>query len=155
MKSAEIGFAAFLTLVAAVYGGMALRMPRGHLDYPGPGFFPLVVGAFFLLTTLACLVQTLRQPVAPPSPGEASPGRHYGKTVQLLACLVAYGFLLKPLGFPLALGAFLLAAMRIFNFRRWPLAVAVAAALTLISYVAFVEWLKVPLPMGVLDELLY
>jgi putative tricarboxylic transport membrane protein len=154
VKAAEIGFAALLVLVSAVYAGMALRMPQGHLSYPGPGFFPAVVGLFFVATALACAVQALLTPAQQPEAAASGAGRAYRKTVQLLACLAAYGVALRPVGFPLSLAVFLVAAVRIFGLRRWPLVLAIAGGLTFVSYVAFVGWLKVPLPLGVLGDLL-
>lgn len=153
MKIAEVGFAACLVLTAVVYGGVAIRMPRGDLSYPGPGFFPVAVSVFFLLTALAALLQAIRTTPNAEVTAPAAP-RIYRNTAMLLVWLVAYGVALKPLGFPVSLVVFLAAAIRIFGLRRWFPVLAIAAGLTVISYVAFVEWLKVPIPMGVVGELL-
>ena len=45
-------------------------------------------------------------------------------------------------------------AIRIFGYRRWFPALAMAAVIAAISYVSFVLWLKVPLPLGILEEVL-
>ena len=56
-------------------------MPRGTLAYPGPGFAPVLVGAFLIATALGCLVQELRprSRAAAPAPAAgralATPGR--------------------------------------------------------------------------------
>lgn len=154
MRKSEIAFAVFLVAVSAVYGGMALGMPRGHIAYPGPGFFPVLVGGFLLLAALACLIQAaLLMPLNGAAP-HVGPPRAYSKAAQLLAWLVGYGIALKPLGFPIALLLFVFAAIRIFGYRRWVFAAGIAAALTVLSYVVFVAWLKVPLPTGPLGEIL-
>jgi hypothetical protein len=45
-------------------------------------------------------------------------------------------------------------AIRIFGYRKWFPTLAMAAIIAGISYVSFVLWLKVPLPMGILEDLL-
>ena len=159
-----------MLLVGIVYEWMALKMPQGTFAYPGPGLFPIIVGVFLLATALGCLVQEflprraatpapLPLPVpAPPAaatPPEA-PGqpRAVHKTYQLTALTVAYILLLKPVGFPICMCAFLAVAIRIFGFRRWLPTAVLAVVITAASYVSFVMWLKVPLPMGFLDEIL-
>jgi hypothetical protein len=154
MKAAQIAFAAVVLAVALVYELMAVGMPRGSLGYPGPGFFPVAVGGFLLLAAAGCLVQACRSRplVDGATPLTARPPAH--KAGALVVLLVAYGLVLKPLGFPAAIFLFVLAAIRLFGYRRWLTALPIAAALTVASHVAFVLWLKVPLPMGVLAELL-
>ncbi|MBI5068604.1 MAG: tripartite tricarboxylate transporter TctB family protein [Deltaproteobacteria bacterium] len=155
-------FSGVVLLVGLVYGGMALRMPRGSLAYPGPGLFPLAVGALLVATSLGCLAQELRAwrrgrsaaPAPPSAAPEAAPERDRARTVALTALLAGYVLLLKTLGFPLAICAFLAAAIRIFGYRRWAVTLAVALLVTACSYVAFVHWLKVPLPMGLLEDIL-
>lgn len=149
--------------VGVIYEGVALSMPRGSLAYPGPGLFPMLVGGIIIATALGCLLQEIvprlrtREPAASSLPGGnagAAEERNVSKTVQLTALMVSYIFLLKPLGFPLAICAFLALAIRIFGYRKWLPTLAMAALISGISYVLFVVWLKVPLPMGILEEIL-
>jgi hypothetical protein len=49
---------------------------------------------------------------------------------------------------------FLVASIWIFGYRKWLPTLAIAAALTAVSYLTFVVWLKVPLPLGILSDLL-
>jgi hypothetical protein len=60
----------------------------------------------------------------------------------------------QPVGFPIALTVFLVAAIWVFGYRKWLPALGIAAALTIISYLTFVVWLKVPLPLGILTDIL-
>jgi len=48
---------------------------------------------------------------------------------------------------------FLLVAIRIFGFRKWSPPWD-GGRLTAVAYVTFVIWLKVPLPLGILDDVL-
>jgi hypothetical protein len=119
-----------------------------------------VVGAFLILASAGCLVQALllRRPVTaskPPTTAEApAPKRLVYRTGLLLGFLTLYAFLLKPLGFPIAIFLFVLAAIRVFGFRRWFPALGITLGLAIVSYFGFVVWLAVPLPMGIVGELL-
>ena len=156
-------FAGLLLAVGLVYESMALNMPRGNFAYPGPGLFPLIIGAFMIAMALGCLLQEIvprmraRKPEAssiPSADAADSEERNIAKTFQLTALLIAYTLVLKPLGFPLAICAFLVLAIRVFGYRKWLPTLAMAAIIAGISYVAFVLWLKVPMPLGLLEDLL-
>ncbi len=161
MKLTSILFPGVMLGVAVVYEIMALNMPRGTITYPGPGFFPMMVGVFLIATVLGCLLQEIlkRKPDGPrpdsPAPGEAvSVRRYFGKTFQLTALMIGYILALTPLGFPVAICIFMVISIRIFGSRHWVLAVAIAAVITVVSYLSFVQWLKVPLPLGILEQVL-
>jgi len=163
MKTGSIVFAGLMLAVGLVYGTMALNMPRGSLAYPGPGLFPMAIGVFLVATALGCLLQEIlprrrsKDPEAASLAKQDTPApeaRDVTKTVQLTALMIAYIFLLKPLGFPLAICAFLVLAIRIFGYRKWLPTLAMAAVIAVISYVSFVVWLKVALPLGILEEVL-
>ncbi len=163
MKTGSIVFAGLMLAVGLVYETMALNMPRGSLAYPGPGLFPMAIGVFLVATALGCLLQEIlprmrsKDPVASSLPGEvpaAAEERNVAKTIQLTALMIGYIFVLKPLGFPLAICAFLMLAIRIFGYRKWLPALAMAAIIASLSYVVFVVWLKVALPLGILEEIL-
>ena len=71
-----------------------------------------------------------------------------------MTLMIGYTFALKTLGFLISICAFLVIAIRIFGYRRWVPALAMAAVIAGISYVSFVLWLKIPLPLGILEEIL-
>ena len=60
-----------LTLLAAigVYLAAAWLLPRGTVERPGPGFYPVVVGVFGAVVALTWVLGTLRRP---PAPGDRS-----------------------------------------------------------------------------------
>lgn len=156
-------FAGLMLAVGLVYESMALNMPRGSLAYPGPGLFPLIIGAFMIATALGCLLQEIvprmreKKPEAsslPSADAADAEERNVAKTFQLVALMVGYTFVLKPLGFPIAICAFLAVAIRIFGYRKWLPTLVMAAIITAVSYVSFVIWLAVPLPMGILEDVL-
>jgi putative tricarboxylic transport membrane protein len=163
VKIGSILFAALILGAGLVYESMALNMPRGDLAHPGPGFFPMIVGIFMLATTLASLLKEIlsrkqgaTSALSPLANGDAviPERRDVKKTFQLMALMIAYLFVLTPLGFPIAICAFLAIAIRIFGYRRWLPTLAMAVVIAAISYVSFVLWLKVPLPLGIFEEIL-
>lgn len=156
MKTADLAFSGLILALAVAYEVMALWMPQGSLKFPGPGYYPKLVGGFLIAASLGCVIQALliRRPVRTAEPTAASaPKTVAGTTVALFGLLVGYGALLKPLGFPIAICLFLLAAMRVFGYRRWAITLLIAAGLTVVSYLTFVTWLKVPLPLGIVGDL--
>ena len=162
MRAYDTLFAGIFLAAGIVYETMAFRMPRGRIGYPGPGFFPVILGAVLILTATGCLIQALvaRRTGSPASASaaddeSASLGhRQVRKTWLLLGFLVLYILALQPVGFPIAVTVFLLASIWVFGYRKWLPAVGIAATLTVISYLTFVMWLKVPLPLGILNDLL-
>lgn len=161
MRASETLFAGLVLAAGIAYEVMAWWMPRGKLGYPGPGFFPVIVGAVLVLTAAACLIQALliRRPDGPAAAAEETaalaPGsRQTARIWFLIGFLILYAMTVQPLGFPIALTVFLVAAIWVFGYRRWLPALGIAAALTAISYLTFVVWLKVPLPLGILSDIL-
>ena len=163
MKKADALLAGIVLLIGIGYEGMAWWMPRGSLSYPGPGFFPVIVGLFLILTAAGCVIQAFTAGMSPdPSAaGGKLAGEHAptarpcaGKAWGLLGLLAAYALFLKPLGFLIAIFLFLLVSIRIFGYRRWLPSLGFTAAIAAISYVSFVIWLKVPLPLGILGDIL-
>ena len=163
MKIGSVVFAGLILAVGLVYEIMALKMPQGRLSYPGPGLFPMIIGIFLEATALGCLLQEIlpRKRGAGPSSSSlpnqdaaAPANRNVIKTFQLMALMIGYTLVLKPLGFLISICTFMVVAIRIFGYRRWVPALAMAAVIAGISYVSFVLWLKVPLPLGILEEVL-
>jgi putative tricarboxylic transport membrane protein len=161
MKLSALLFPACMVAIALGYEIMAMGMPRGTLNHPGPGLYPMIIGVFLLATSAGCLVREIlriRRASAPSNDAlqaaDNPSGAAFGKTLPLMGSMVAYVLALQPLGFPVSICTFLLVAIRIFGFRKWVPALGMAAVLTAVSYVAFVMWLKVPLPLGILDDFL-
>jgi putative tricarboxylic transport membrane protein len=161
MRAYDTLFAGLFLVAGIAYEVMAFRMPRGRIGQPGPGFFPIIVGAILIFTAATCLVQALMAIRSGSSASKVAddekPGqghRQTHKTWLLLGLLTLYVLALQPIGFPIALTVFLVASIRIFGYRKWLPAVGIAAALTVVSYLTFVAWLKVPIPLGILSDIL-
>jgi putative tricarboxylic transport membrane protein len=119
-------------------------------DPQGPRFFPLVV-----LTLLAGLsvVYLLQQVLALLRHTEllpAEPFTHMPAAAALVGLLVAYAFVLAPLGYVLTTSVFFVGAARTMGSRHLTRDVVVGIGLALLVYLTFTRALGVSLPAGVL-----
>jgi hypothetical protein len=152
-------FTGAILVVGLVYLATAIQMPRGSIAYPGPGFYPSVVGVFLVLTAAVCFGIALSQArknrsAAAPAPEARNTKRIGTPTIQLLALLVFYAGSLPYLGFLLAIAVFLLLSMRIFGYQNWARSIVIAILVAGASYMVFVHLLSVPLPRGFLGDYL-
>jgi putative tricarboxylic transport membrane protein len=156
----NVVFTGVILVVGFVYLATAIQMPRGSIAYPGPGFYPSVVGVFLVLTAAVCFGIALlqarkdRSAAAPAAPEAGNTKRIGTPTIQLLALLVFYAGSLPYLGFLPAIAVFLLLSMRIFGYRDWARSIVIAILVAGASYMVFVHWLSVPLPRGFLGDYL-
>jgi hypothetical protein len=147
LRNAQARLAGLLLVVAAGYLWMATRMPLGTPALPGPGPFPIAVGAVVALLSLGLLFQTVREqrderPAIIPA-GE--PGR---RVVGVWLAVAAYAGLVTTVGHTLLTGAVAVAILRLLGMRRWGTILVLAAGLALGSHYLFVVVFEVPLPEG-------
>jgi putative tricarboxylic transport membrane protein len=132
----------FLGASVAYLAG-ALTFPLGSIDRPGPGFFPVGVGAFLCLSALATAVFGLAGPTAA--------GLHTATVARVavtVAALVGFCLLLPWLGYPICAFVFVTLLMRRLAGVGWPGAVVTAVLSSLATFYLFGVVLGVPLPRG-------
>jgi putative tricarboxylic transport membrane protein len=115
---------------------------------PGPGFFPFGLSAIGAVMAALLLVQVSRAPaeatlVIP----EPAAGR---RVLGVYLVLVATAVLLGPLGFRLTSLGFCVVLLVVLGVRRWWVVALFAVAGSFGVFHVFYDWLKVPLPIGVL-----
>jgi hypothetical protein len=153
------------TLLAAigVYLASAWGLPRGTIERPGPGFYPVAVGLFGAAAALTWVVSTLRRPVgAPPVAAAGLPAPAAAQATPALdhpaarkrvivtgALLVGFCLALPWIGYPPAAFAFVLLALRGMG-AGWLPALSIGLITAGASYYVFGILLGVPLPGGVL-----
>ncbi len=104
-------------------GTMTTSLTSGNI---GPEVLPRLLAAALVVTAGLNLVIALRaRPAADASSGE---GLAYGKFGVLVALLVAYAFLLEPLGYVVSTFLFLLAGFQTMQRGQWLKSVAISAA---------------------------
>lgn len=138
--------------VVTAYQTVQLGAEEGY-GPAGPAFFPLVIsaglllfGSLFLLQTLVRPDPALREHVA-----EEESATHWSTVGLLVVALLAYAFLLDPLGYPIATILFFVAVTRVLGSRRFARDVVVAVVASLVLYFGFTEVLGVRLPGGLLE----
>ena len=154
MKRAEQVLGVVLLLFAIYIGYESSMIEAGAEFGMGPGFMPFWLSVGLGITAAALLVRAVTLPVK-----RFAAAFYPEKAGALRVFLVLAGYLLsvalmKPLGLPISLAILTAITMPIFGCRSW-MTIALTAVLTLFGvYLVFGRWLGVPLPMGILEEVL-
>jgi hypothetical protein len=141
-----------LVVVAASGGYLlsGLALPLGTIARPGPGFFPLAIGAFGAIMALVWTAAAFRR--APEAVAEpATPPDARWRVVATTAALIGFCFLLRWAGYPIAALAFVTLLLRWLG-ASWRAAMVTGVASAAVSYYVFGALLDVPLPRGFLFD---
>lgn len=136
--------------IAACLG--ASQHEVGTFNNPGPGLFPMVLGAVLGVLSLIILAGGIMAKRAAVQ-GAGTVGGHsiFSKeALYVVLALVGYGFLLVPLGFIVTTFAVFAGLLRFVTNQKWPVVLGGSAVLALGAYVVFDTFLGVPLPRGIL-----
>ena len=127
----------------------------GSFSAPGPGFITFLAGAALTLLSLLLFISSTRSKKGVESLRSLWENRQTGRALYILGLLVAYMFLVTPLGFLLSTFFLLILLFRVQA--RYPLrkVIFLSAASTLASLVVFDVWLGVQLPRGLLGYILF
>ena len=144
--------------VVVLFGTFGLSAGGGYSPV-GPGFFPLVVAGGLLVFGLVFLVRTTVSPDAYLGEKAAaeSAATHWPTVGLLLVVLVAYAFVLDPLGYVFATALFFPAAAYVLGGRRTREVVrnlVIGLAVGALIFFGFTELLEVRLPDGLLAPFL-
>jgi len=153
-KSAELVVAALFFLVGAIVIYDAARLGVGWQEVhgPRPGYFPFYVG---LIMCVASLVNAARVLITWSAKDRAFV--EVGQLKLVLSVLVptaVYALLVTWIGVYASSVLFIGFFMRWLGKYDWWKAVAVGLGTTVMFYLVFEKWFKVPLPKGPLESLL-
>ena len=151
IKSAEIGLAIFLLAFGAIviYDSMRLGAKWAD-DGPQPGYFPFYIGALICIAAVVNLVSAVR----------IHKDRTFVEVGQLklvLAVLVPTAIYVAAIGW---IGLYVASALFVAFFMRWLgkygwlKIAAVAIGNSVVFFLIFEVWFKIPLPKGPLETLL-
>lgn len=141
-----------LVVVAASGGYLlsGLALPLGSIAKPGPGFFPLAIGAFGAVMALVWTAAAFRRaPEAATEP--ALPSDACWRVAATTAALIGFCVLLRWVGYPAAALVFVTLLLRWLG-AGWRSAVVTGVASAAVSYYLFGVLLNVPLPHGFLFD---
>jgi putative tricarboxylic transport membrane protein len=128
-----------------------LKLGFGRWDAPGPGFLPAVIGACLAALSVGLFLKTLFSRV--PEGGAKRFWKSQGgwkKVFSVLGALICYVVVLFPLGYVITTTLFLTFLIKFIGKKKWWFSVMISIVASLISFLAFRNWMGVPLPLGLL-----
>ena len=149
MRGADrITGAALLALAVAFAVGALKSYAYWGENGPGPAFLPFWLGVVMAVLALLLLVGALRDP----DPGEAwlPRGRGLRRLALVLGVMIVLVALLQVVGMIVGSALFLIVLLRFLDRQSWPVTVGVALATAGFIFLVFTQWLRVPLPVGLL-----
>ena len=153
------------SLVLLAFGAVFLlydtQYPLDQLANPGPGIFPLVVGAVLVILAGWQFIQAFRR--IQPLTGEEKKTRDTkctkgifqgteGRTriLLMITVFVIYLLMIKWVGFFTSNFLFVMISSRLVGAKEWKGPVALSAGITIFCYFLFEVWLKLSFPRGIL-----
>jgi hypothetical protein len=109
---------------------------------PGPGLFPLAMGAVLVAMSAIWLVQELRRP------SEAAEGADRGLVIAVVLSLIVLAAVMDLLGFQLSMFLFLMYHLKLRSRRSWVSSLIIALAGSVGAFYAFNYGLNVALPVS-------
>jgi putative tricarboxylic transport membrane protein len=140
-RTIEMGVAIALLLAGIFVAEQSLQMPLDSMSLPGPGVFPLAMGAALAVTAAALLVGY----VVRPEPGEKLRLGHGYVAVALLA-IGGMAELIERTGYLISATLFLFVLLASLSKLGWWRAGIAAFAAALVSQLLFQNVLGVALP---------
>jgi hypothetical protein len=149
-RTVEIGVALFMALLAVIgiIGGLRVGIGWGP-EGPKAGFFPFYISLIVLGSCAVNLVNVLRE----------FTGREVFATWeqlrQVLSIIIpttVYVFAVPVIGMYLASGLLIGVFMKWLGRYSWPMVLAIAVAVPIITFIMFERWFLVSLPKGPIEN---
>jgi putative tricarboxylic transport membrane protein len=145
----RIGAIFFLSvgIFFALYAG---RVEIGTWTEPGPGFLPFWAGMTLIVMSIALFLASYAKKAWPQRPSFFPQPDSWKRVVATFLSLIAYNFLLTPLGFTVATFLFLGFLVKFIFPQSWRRALVVAALGSVGARLLFISFLETQLPKGVI-----
>jgi putative tricarboxylic transport membrane protein len=145
----------------AALGAVVLWHIQGFPPMPGqkfgPAWFPGLIAGGLIACGALLIASRLRAATSEPLlalPEWSRRARPVASVASVIAGLLLYVFAVDALGFHITAAALLLAWSRLLG-ASWRLALPVSLAATVVIHLAFYKLLKVPLPWGLLERVVF
>jgi putative tricarboxylic transport membrane protein len=140
-----------LAASAAILIGVTAIPGRGGYGTSGPRFVPLIVACGLILLSALFLLRTWWRPdvALAERSAEEDDATHWATPGLIMVVLLAYAFLLEPVGYPLATAAVFVALARILGSHALVRDVLAGLVLGFGLFTAFTQYLGVSLPAGI------
>ncbi len=150
MRNTDQSSSLFWLVIGIGIALFSLKYGVGTFHEPGPGFITFFAGTTLTILSLALFFSSLRDHKNRSKLQSLWTGLETGKILYVIALLVAYIFLLKPLGFLISTFFLLFLLFRVKGTYRLKTIFLMSLLVTVGSYLIFEIWLKAQLPKGVL-----
>lgn len=142
----------FLIAVALAVGVASQLLPTTIAkEFAGPSFMPTLLAIALGICGVGIVIQARSLPDTKRMPGWSKTDRVGAIRIAVVAgATAAYNLLLEPLGYLIVTFAFLVGMLWYLKV-SWFLTLAISLIATIGTYALFVIWLKVVLPMGLLE----
>ena len=142
----------FLIALALVAGVASQLLPTTIAkEFAGPSFMPTLLSIALAVCGAGIVFQARYLPPTNRMPGWFAADRAGAIRIAVVAAAVAaYNLLLEPLGYLIVTFAFLI-VMLFYLKVSWFLTLIISLVATVGTYALFVIWLKIVLPMGLLE----
>lgn len=138
---------------------LSMRLSVWSIGEPREGFFPLIIGIIIVGVSLLMTIKSLNILSRSKAKEEILEGHGNGKSYIIklysyIILMLLYGISIEKVGYLITSALFLMVALKFVEKRGWKSSILVTVAVTTISYVLFGFLLKVPLPEGLISDLL-
>jgi putative tricarboxylic transport membrane protein len=154
MRNTDQSSSLFWLVVAIGIVLLSMRYGVGTLHEPGPGFITFFAGAILIVLSLALFFSNFRDRADRSSLWSLWAGLETGKVLYVILLLVAYIFLLKPVGFLISTFLLLVLLFRVKGSYRLKTVLLISLLVTAGSYLVFEIWLKAQLPKGIFEGII-
>lgn len=143
----------FLIALALVAGVASQLLPTTIAkEFAGPSFMPTLLSIALAVCGAGIVFQARYLPPTNRMPGWFAADRVGAIRIAVVAAAVAaYNLLLEPLGYLIVTFAFLVFMLFYLKAVSWFLNLIISLVATVGTYALFVIWLKIVLPMGLLE----
>ncbi|SMB99571.1 Tripartite tricarboxylate transporter TctB family protein [Thermanaeromonas toyohensis ToBE] len=156
-------FAASILIFSLIYTWKSLSLRVGTLAAPGPGFLPLVVGIASAAIATIILINSYivmnrgkvnrakeETPAKAEKSDETLTEEDKAKIILFAIGVIIYIIVLETLGYLISTFCLMLYLLRVMRVEGWWRPVILSVVCSVVAYVVFAVWLKVPLPKGIL-----
>jgi hypothetical protein len=126
----------------------SLTYDLGSPVAPGSGLMPFLCGAAMCFLAVAGFTFTTLKKQRGERAIPLFKGQAWRRSALTLGALLAFQFLMKPLGFALATVLFVAFLLRAIVPQRWPVVILMALLTAAVSFLLFEVWLQAQLPRG-------
>jgi hypothetical protein len=149
-RSVEIGVALFMALLAVIgiIGSLKVGIGWGA-EGPKAGFFPFYISLIVLVSSAFNLIVVLRVYTGRELFAE---WRQIRQVLSVVIPTTVYVFAVPLLGMYLSSGLLIAVFMKWIGRYSWPLVLAIAIGVPILTYIMFERWFLVPLPKGPVEN---